>query len=248
MPDKNQSNKNECKKTHLDLEQQFINWLDGESLNPDLEKDEQWLKRVQTANFIAHQAENSSSQKVPDWDRGATFVSDKNPWWQYKGLPALSMALSIFAVALVLFKVELVVKPEGVLLTFSGSEHINQEEKVLSMVDQRLKEFAAEQQVVLTNYAVDIQVKQQDNNLQLASYIMGASRQERKEDITDFIQFFNEQRKDEKLDQKIKFKELEQTIKDQNKYQKINQRKDQNQLGINQKDLNVPPVNWMSEE
>jgi len=54
--------------------------------------------------------------------------------------------------------------------------------------------------------------QQQNNNLALASYVIGASRKERKEDMSDFISFFNAQRKDEQLSQKIKFQQLEREI------------------------------------
>ena len=243
MSSKERSNK-EVSDKELALEQQFSDWLDGKPLSKELEQDEQWLQRVHTANYVGHQADMTPEQQVPHWDRGAMFDSDKKAWWQWQGLPAMSMAFSMFAMALVLFKVELVFQPEGVLLSFSGSASENQDAKMSALVDLRLKEFAAEQQVVLANYATDIQVKQQDSNLQLATYIMGASRQERQEDMTDFIQYINEQRQDEKLDQKIKYQELERKIQ----YRKAVQRNDYNTIGLNQNNLKTVPANWNSEE
>jgi len=225
-----------------DREAQFSDWLDGkltqEQVEAELdatEGDKLWQQRMHTANDIAHQADVMPEHEVPSWDRGAAFTSETKLWWQWSGLPAMSMAMSVFAVALVLFKVELVVQPEGVLLSFAGSSAAQQEAKVSALVDQRLKEFASEQQVVLANYAADIKVSQQDSNLQLASYILGTTRQERKEDMTDFIGYINEQRKDELLDQKIKFQQLERAIK----YQKTNS----DSLGLQAK-----PANWTSEE
>ena len=243
MSNKERSNKKVSDKD-LALEQQFSDWLDGKPLSKELEQDEQWLQRVHTANYVGHQADMTVEQQVPNWDRGAMFDSDKKSWWQWQGLPAMSMAFSMFAMALVLFKVELIFQPEGVLLSFSGSASENQDAKMSALVDLRLKEFAAEQQVVLANYATDIQGKQQDSNLQLATYIMGASRQERKEDMTDFIQYINEQRQDEKFDQKIKFQELERKIQ----YRKADQRNNYNDIGLNQNNLKAVPTNWNSEE
>jgi len=244
MSNKESSDKNNFSDKEQALEKHFTNWLEGKPLNKALEEDEQWLKRVHTANYVGHQADITPEHKVPDWDRGAMFESDTKRWWQWQGLPAMSMAFSMFAITLVLFKVELVFQPEGVLLSFAGSISENQDNKLSAMVDLRLKEFAAEQQVVLANYATDIQANQQDSNLQLASYIMGASRQERKEDMTDFIQYINEQRQDEKFDQKIKFQELEQKIQ----YQKTSQRNSYDKLGSNREDLKTAPTNWNSEE
>jgi hypothetical protein len=244
MSNKESSDKHNVSDKESALEQQFTDWLEGKPLSQALEDDEQWLNRVHTANYVGHQADITPEHKVPAWDRGAMFESDTKQWWQWQGLPAMSMAFSMFAMALVLFKVELVFQPEGVLLSFAGSANEVQDEKMSALVNLRLKEFAAEQQVVLANYATDIQATQQDSNLQLASYIMGASRQERKEDMTDFIQYINEQRQDEKFDQKIKFQELEQKIQ----YQKTSQRSDYNQIGSNQESLKTIPTNWNSEE
>ena len=80
------------------------------------------------------------------------------------------------------------------------------------LVNLKLREFAAEQQVILANYRTDISEQQQSNNLALAGYVIGASRKERKEDMSDVISFFNAQRQDEQLAQRIKFQQLEREI------------------------------------
>ncbi len=64
----------------------------------------------------------------------------------------------------------------------------------------------------MANYRADMISKQQSYNLELASYILGASRQERKEDLGDFISFINAQIKGEQLSQKINFQQLEREI------------------------------------
>ncbi|MGB1262654.1 MAG: hypothetical protein ACPG52_07090 [Cognaticolwellia sp.] len=231
-------------KDELKSEQAFTDWLDGKADDCQLDDETLWQQRKNTANAIAHQVEMTSDEKVPSWDRASAFESDKTPFWQWRGLPALSMAFSILAVALVLFKVELIVQDQGVLLSFGGNNAQLQDEKVAKLVDEKLQSFAQEQQVVLANYAADIKVKQQDNNLQLASYIMGASRQERKEDISDFIQYINAERQDEKLEQSIKYQRLEEKIN----YSKAYQRDNVNGLGQQQGDITTTPANWITEE
>jgi hypothetical protein len=255
-------------------EQAFEKWLDSaDSLKDsgkDLPQDQQnqkvmsntnadedliWQQRLKTAKTLEYQESLQAENNVPNWDRAAAFESDKTHWWQWGGLPAMSMAFSVFAVALVLFKVEFVMNDNGMLLTFGDKQPIgyNQTEidiLVNEKVDQKLQLFASEQQVVLANYAADIKVKQQDNNLQLASYLMGASRQERKEDIGDFIQYINDQRADDSLDNKIKFQQLEsvinyQSLQKQNiNYKPINSEKsNSDNLGLTTK-----PASWISEE
>jgi len=255
----------------LTSEKAFEKWLDRSDLvddeqsqsvqsNTNSHEDAIWQERLKTAQTVEHQVSLQTEHKVPHWDRSAAFESDKSPWWQWGGLPAMSMAFSMFAMALVLFKVELVMKDDGVLLTFAGSSQANvaevsysQEEingLVDAKVDQKLQQFASEQQVILANYVADIKVKQQDNNLQLASYLMGATRQERKEDIGDFIQYVNDQRADDSLDNKIKFQDLKNEINYQSlKIQKTNYQpktiKPQDSDGLG---LTTKPASWTSEE
>lgn len=231
-------------KDELRQEQAFADWLDGKSDGYQSHDETLWQERKKTAEEIVHHIAMSSEENVPVWDRTSGFESDNVPFWQWHGLPALSMAFSIFAVALVLFKVELVMQDNGILLSFSGSSSQYEEQKLAKLVDKKLQSFAQSQQVVLANYAAEIKVQQQGSNLQLASYIMGAARQERKEDISDFIQYINAQRKDELLEQKIKYQELEQAIK----YRKVYQKQHTEGFGVQQDELNNTPANWTTEE
>lgn len=238
MPDNNK----------FDDEKEFLNWLEGESTKAEI-KDELWQQRIDVASSVTHQAEIEHQKDVPHWNREAAFSSDHEPWWQWRALPAMSMAFSVLAVALVLFKVELVIQPEGLMLSFAGGQgakqEANQQATVSALVDLKLREFAAEQQVMLANYATDFTSNQQESNLQLATYVMGAARQERKEDMGDFINYFNEQRKDENFNQKIKYQQLERkinrtTYKNTTKPSLLN--KSEN-IGYQ-----IDPANWTTEE
>lgn len=208
-----------------DHDKEFSRWLDQKGKEPmsdelanllaeqsENDDNQVWQDRIHTANYMANQADITPEQEVPNWDRGSTFEDNASPWWQWQGLPILSTGFSIFAVMFVIFNVQFSVESDGVLLSFGGQASKGQEEKIAALVDQRLMEFASEQQVVLANYASDIKVKQQENSLQLANYIFSTARQERKEDMNELITYLVEQRKDEKLDQKIRFSELERQI------------------------------------
>ncbi len=221
------------KKQDTDLANKFSLWLEnrtgeqqGSIEQQDFSDESLWQQRHAVAERLAHHADVAEQAQVPNWDRGAAFSGESVnrqrgdtlalSWWQWRGLPVASMAFSFLAIAMVLLKVELVVKSEGIMLSFAGNREAITKQQVAQLVDQRLQTFASEQQVVLANYAADIKVKQQESNLQLASYIMGASRQERKEDITEFIKYINDQRADEQFEQNMKFKQLEQAIKYRN--------------------------------
>lgn len=222
-----------------DQEKAFTQWLEngakGEAFSQESEQSNVWKNRAKVAQSIAHHADVTAEVDVPKWNRDATFESEKKSWWQWQGLPAMSFVFSLFAMSLVLFKVEVVVQEEGFMLSFAGSHQANQQQQIAQLIDQKLQSFASEQQVILANYASDIKVKQQESNLQLASYIMGASRQERKEDMSEFIKYINEQRADDKFDQQLQIERLQQTMQYQtNKVQ---------QLG-----LQAQPANWTTEE
>lgn len=223
-------------------EQRFSDWMAGKSDSPEpLAVNESvpnkesilWQQRANTGQYLQHQI-TAPDHKVPHWDRGAAFSTDHRPWWQWQGLPVISMAFSMCAIALVLFKVELVIKDEGLLLSFAGN-HAKQQSEQLSMtlatiMDNKLQAFENKQQLLLANYTLEQNSKQQQSNLQLASYVIGATRQERKEDLTDFIRYINEERKEERFEQTIKFEQLDQAI-----YQ---------QLETSQ----APTINWTSPE
>ncbi|GHF83962.1 hypothetical protein [Thalassotalea marina] len=222
-----------------DQDKAFTQWLENgasdEFFAQDSDEASLWQDRAKVAKTIAHHADVTPEVNVPNWNRDATFENDKKSWWQWQGLPAMSFAFSLFAMTLVLFKVEVVVQEEGFMLSFAGSHQANQQQQMNQLIDQKLQSFASEQQVILANYASDIKVKQQESNLQLASYIMGASRQERKEDMSEFIKYINEQRADDKFDQQMQLQRLQQTMQIQtNKVQ---------QLG-----LQAQPANWTTEE
>ncbi len=122
--------------TEKSSEKAFEKWLDRSDLleseqsqqvqsNSSSSEDAIWQERLRTAQALEHQVSLQPEQSVPHWDRGVAFESDRTPWWQWGGLPAMSMAFSIFAIALVLFKVELVMQDDGVLLSFAGSTQAN---------------------------------------------------------------------------------------------------------------------------
>lgn len=210
-------------------ELEFQLWLDGK-LSPqqsmqfeqDIADDESMQQRLATARFIEQQVHCYEEQAVPVWDKESTFSHDSKPWWQWQGLPAMSMAFSIFAICLVIFKVELVMQDNGLLVNFGGENSQQNSTEVDLLINQRLKEFAAEQQIVMANYATDLKDDQQDNNLKLATYLMSAARQERKEDISSFVKFVNEQRDEDSIDQKLRFQKIEYALQSQSIENKLN--------------------------
>jgi hypothetical protein len=181
---------------------------------------------------------------VPDWHRAQAFEQhfemEKNKakghsinWGIWLGVPSLSMACSAFAITIVMtfmqdkgFDQQVFDKQVTTMIDQQVQQKVaaqltstlanKDNSDIERLVNLKLREFAAEQQVILANYRTDISEQQQSNNLALAGYVIGASRKERKEDMSDFISFYNAQRQDEQLAQKIKFQQLEREISFQN--------------------------------
>ncbi|KGJ92417.1 hypothetical protein [Thalassotalea sp. ND16A] len=222
-------------------EQQFQLWLDGKlsaeqsmQFEQSISDDDVLRQHLATARFIEQQVHCHEEHEVPSWDRSATFTSNKQPWWQWSGMPALSMAFSIFAICLVVFKVELVMQDNGLLVNFGGQSAKQLPGNVDALVNQRLKEFASEQQTVMAEYVKDIKDDQQDGNLKLATYLLTATRQERQEDMSGFIKYVNEQRDEDAIDQKLRFQKLEYTLQSQS----IENRFAQPQMPLTKQNIN----------
>ncbi|TRX57297.1 hypothetical protein [Thalassomonas sp. M1454] len=202
-------------------EHKFQQWLDGQlsakesqHFEQSIENDIELKQRLAAARFIEQQVHCYEQQPVPNWDRGQVFA-DKKSWWQWQGLSALSFAFSIFAIALVIFKVEVIQQDDGLLVNFGPSKNQQNTAEIDNLISQRLKEFASEQQLVMANYASDLKDDQQNNNLQLATYLLSATRQERQEDISSFIKYVNEQRTEDVVDQKLRFEQLKYAMENQ---------------------------------
>jgi len=212
----------------------------SKSINAQMSEGE----RALFSENIAQQANVEVEQEVPDWHRAQAFEqhfeTENNKakghsinWGVWLGVPSLSMACSAFAITIVMTFMQdkgFVQQAFDKQVTAMIAQQVQQKvaaqlattlankdnSDIERLVNLKLREFAAEQQVILANYRTDISEQQQSNNLALAGYVIGASRKERKEDMSDFISFFNAQRQDEQLAQKIKFQQLEREISFQN--------------------------------
>ncbi|WP_211342252.1 hypothetical protein [Litorilituus sediminis] len=185
---------------------------------------EQIEQHADFEEYLAQQARQVQDEEVPHWNRAAAFeqcmseqtviekvqTGIKSLWV----MPVVSMACSLVAVVALMPFLAPSSKMDEQTIAALVEQGVQQQiaSKVDDMVAIKLREFAAEQQVILANYRADMLTQQQSSNLELASYILTASRQERKEDMADFISFINAQRKDEQLMQKIKFQQLQQEI------------------------------------
>ncbi|QDP00797.1 anti-sigma factor family protein [Thalassotalea sp. PS06] len=203
-------------------EQLFQAWLDGnlnEQQSQRLEalasEDEELRSRLAAARYIEQQVHGYEAHTPENWDPASIMGEAQAPWWQWPGLSLASLACSCFAIALVLLNVQVTSQQDGFAITFGSSSNSIDEQKLEQLLDQCLQQFAAEQEIVLANYVSDFKDQQQANNLQLAGYLLTATRQERQEDISHFIQYVDEQRSEDALDNKLKYQRLEYALQTQ---------------------------------
>ncbi|MCF2948271.1 hypothetical protein L0668_09155 [Paraglaciecola aquimarina] len=177
-------------------------WLDDDLNEKQRQEFEQrcisdlsFSQQVETANVLNMQANSYQDSAVPNWDRAASFTQTEKPkWWQWQGLPSLSLAMSVFAVVMVLTGVNIKVKDGAMAVSLSNQTNMQEIDR---LVASKLAEYTNHQQQVLNEYALSMQQQQLDTSTQLTEYLLTASRQERREDFAELIKYVNEQRSDD---------------------------------------------------
>ena len=184
----------------------FSQWLDN-ALTEDERSafealcisDAEFAARVATATQLNVAAEQFSASPMPAWDKNATFIApDKPKWWQWQGLPAMSMAMSAAAMVMVLSGFSVQVEEGRVTMGFAQSAPAGPTEaEVAALVAERINDYQQANQAMFSQYVNALQQQQQDSSAQLAQYLLKSSRQERREDFAELVQFINQQRDDD---------------------------------------------------
>lgn len=186
-----------------DLEQQFERWLEGKLSPAEQQQFEQQCQsdplmadRLVMAKTAKRQVHAYEQRDVPQWNAAATFAVNNEPkgWFQWQS--SLSFAMSILAICMVLFKVEIQVNDGAMTLSFAGKQ---QQQQVEKLVSDKLDEFQQNQQLALADFSHTMQEQQKLNNAQLTNYLLTSNREERREDFVELIKFVNEQRSDDQL-------------------------------------------------
>ncbi|WP_026377416.1 hypothetical protein [Aestuariibacter salexigens] len=205
----------------LDNETLLSLWMDGnlddsqrQLFERRLAEDESFSKMVETVNQVHMHAEQFTPLDVPKWDKESTFQSKpKRRWWQWQGIPAASMAMSVCAMLMVVSGTQFRYQ-DGVFSMSFGHQVQQQEVELLAnqIVEQRLDKFTQQQEVAFTTYAAALQQQQQTSNAELTAYLLASSRQERREDFAELISFINQQRSDDQLFYARQINQLQQEI------------------------------------
>ncbi|GGF67881.1 hypothetical protein [Alteromonas lipolytica] len=181
-------------------------WLDNALSNEERRafealcvSDADFAATVQNATQLNVAAEQFSAPPMPAWNKNASFIApDKPRWWQWQGLPAVSMAMSVVAMVMVISGFSVQVADGRVTLGFgSAAPEGLSETQVAALVNQRISDYQQSNQAMFTQYVNALKQQQQENSTQLAQYLLTSSRQERREDFAELVQFINQQRDDD---------------------------------------------------
>lgn len=180
----------------------FAAWLEGRlsreqqsAFEQRCVDDQNFAARVAAAEQAGICAEQYHNAPLPMWNKQATFdAPEQRSWWRWQGLPAMSMAVSLFAIVLVLTGAQLRIEQYGLRLSFSSQQS---HEQVEQLVNQRIASWQQQQQQLMGEFAHNMQQQQLNTSTQLTEYLLKSSRRERKEDFAELIQFINQQRTDD---------------------------------------------------
>ncbi|MCC2606353.1 hypothetical protein [Planctobacterium marinum] len=182
----------------------FTKWSEAELTADEQQQFERWCledpafsDRVAVHGRLQFMAQQFNDEEVPEWSRDACFEQSKGEsWWHWKGLPVASMAMSLVAILLVTFKMEVTVHQGSMTISFSGAV---EQQKIEQLVNERIAEYAALQNSKFDEQADHLQQQQMQMNTQLANYLLATSRTERREDFAELIKHVNEQRADDQV-------------------------------------------------
>ena len=201
-----------------DKHELFALWLDGQlsasqqqAFEQLCARDDEFARQVTLAKQVSHAAKRYEEQPVPNWQIPAIGPQPgaSLSWWRLRAMPSLSFGMSMLALVMVLFRVEVQIQSGALTVSFAGQ---GQQDEIRRQVDAEIAQFREQQQVLLADYSREMRQQQQDVSSQLTSYLLTASRSERREDFAELIKFVNQQREDDQQFYARQFNKLQQQV------------------------------------
>tara|TARA_B100000700_G_scaffold293264_1_gene354123 strand:- start:1273 stop:1899 length:627 start_codon:yes stop_codon:yes gene_type:complete len=174
----------------------FSRWLNGELSNSEEQALAKQLaqhapalyERMQSVRWMQEQADNYQTTNVPNWDRQsigpqANAARWANPW----SFAAFACSCAALAV------VSVFVMKQQLTAEFDA--------RVAAVVDQRLNVFEQQQNIALAKQEKALRANFREqlstSTAQLATYIMATNRAERKDDMSQIVEYVNETRSED---------------------------------------------------
>lgn len=217
----------------LDNETLLALWLEGAL---DDSQHAQFMQRcaddpefaaiVAQANIFTENTDAFAQWPLPQWDRNAgidteiSWMARLSKWMstRHTHYGVLSMGLSCCAlvIALLTFNSQLSTQRAYELSNQASMAQMLTEEDIDQLVQQKVEQKITEQQqlsqAMFAQYADALQTQQLATSKQLTEYLLSSSRQERKEDFAQLVQFINEQRVNDQRFYAQQFNDLQDEI------------------------------------
>jgi hypothetical protein len=185
-------------------------------------QDSVFAAAADNASLLAGSASEFVAPPLPDWNKAQLFpAQDKSSWFQWQGFPALACALS--AVAIVLVFTGMPNKDNGKSLAAQAPKNVDAEQlsnlvaeqvrvQVQQQVIQQREMYQEANQVLFKEYAQSLAAQQQQTSADLTQYLLASSREARKQDFAELLQFINDQRIDDQRFYARQFSKLQDEI------------------------------------
>ena len=209
----------------LDNESLLALWLDGELDNTQhalfmqrCTDDPAFAAIVAQANTFTENSEAFSQWSVPQWERSAV-IANNTSWmarlsnWVSVGKNnhgALSVGLSCCALVIALLTFNNQLSSQATMAQVPTQQEIDN--IVQQKVEQKITEQQQSSQAMFAQYADALHTQQLATSKQLTEYLLSSSRQERKEDFAELVQFINEQRVNDQRFYAQQFNDLQDEI------------------------------------
>ena len=174
-------------------------------------QDKDFAEQVATASHLTMMADNFEQVSVPAWDIDSTFEQPvSRRWWQWSGLPVMSLATSALAIVMVLSGFEIRTGNGQMTIGF-GNSAVDRTE-IAALVDAKMNAYQQANQTMFGKYVDAIAAQQKESSAQLTQYLLSSSRQERREDFAELVSFINQQRDDDQRFMARQINHLQQDI------------------------------------
>jgi hypothetical protein len=178
-------------------------WLDDQlsaSQRAEFERrcagQEAFAKQVEAASMLSSHASVFAEQDVPEWSAEGTFMGAEQPkWWQWQGLPAVSLATSFLALVVVLVGFA---PMQSSLIEVPNAQYVKRAD-VDKLVAEKLAVFKQAQTQAFEEYAMTIKQQQLEMQAKRTEFLLAESRQERREDFAEWLKYVDQQRQEDQL-------------------------------------------------
>jgi hypothetical protein len=209
----------------LDNESLLALWLDGELDNTQhalfmqrCTDDPEFAAIVAQANTFTENSEAFAQWSVPQWDRNAAMDDHSSNtaslarWIGFLGNNngAWSVGLSCCALVIAILTFNNQLSSQATFAQVPTQQDIDH--LVEQKVEQKITEQQQNSQALFAQYADALHTQQLATSKQLTEYLLSASRQERKEDFAELVQFINEQRVNDQRFYAQQFNDLQDEI------------------------------------